>query len=312
MQNPYQIMGVKETDSIEQIDKVYTNFMMILHPDRENTPSSRALNMSRSEKMQFMQIIREAYRMIIDLKKKQISYPDYNIEYDTEDIRINMNKFHLNETKVDPNNFNSDHFNKAFENSLESDSKSGMEDAYKKGYNSFDNGKDYNNGSKVTMPTRVDISVEKPKEFKRPDMKDNRLVEYVPQFMSLNQGINYEELGLSNISDFSVSTVGKGKLAGTDLMSVYGSNYEYWEETAKRDNVLYSKYTDSTNIGTKMQQYKSTRENIYKEPIDQRMLKLEADQNKIQMQQEKLRRINQSRRDEYYNEINRGMLPPSR
>ncbi len=311
MQNPYQIMGVNEKDSIEQIDKVYTNFMMILHPDRENTQAAKALNMSRAEKMQFMQLIREAYKTIIDLKKKQTSYPDYEVEYNTEDVRINMNQMQIN--KVDPNNFNSNNFNKAFQNSLERDSKSGMVDPYRNGYNQFDSGKDYNDINKVSMPTRGEITVEKPKELKRPDMKDNRLVEYVPQFISLNNsGINYEELGLSNISDFSVSTAGKGKLAGTDLMSVYGSNYEYWEETAKRDNVLYSKYTDSTSVGTKMQQFKGNRENIYKEPLDNNLLMAETEQNKIYMQQEKLRRINQSKRDEYYNEINRGMLPPSR
>lgn len=305
-------MGVKETDSIEHIDKVYTNFMMILHPDRENTQGAKALNMSREEKMQFMQLIRESYKSIIELKNKQKAYPDYEVNYDIEDVRIGLNNTQLNNINLDPNNFNSNNFNKAFQNSIERDMKSGMVDAYQRGYNNFDS-RDYNDTSKVSMPSRAEIPVEKPKEFKRPEMKDNRLVEYVPQFISLGKtGINYEELGLSNISDFSTTTTGKGKLAGTDLMSVYGSNYEYWEETVKRDSNLYNKYNDSTNVGTKMQQYKGSRENIYKEPIDQRMLAAEAEQNRIQMQQEKLRRLNQSKRDEYYNEINRGMLPPPR
>jgi DnaJ-class molecular chaperone len=34
--NPYEVLGVKESDSLEHIEHVYKQFMKLLHPDKDN------------------------------------------------------------------------------------------------------------------------------------------------------------------------------------------------------------------------------------------------------------------------------------
>ena len=48
--NPYEVLGVSETDSIEHIEMAYKGFMKILHPDKANTPEAKRLGMTTDEK----------------------------------------------------------------------------------------------------------------------------------------------------------------------------------------------------------------------------------------------------------------------
>ena len=58
--NPYEILGVKETDSLEHIDKVYQGFMKILHPDKANTKEAEVA----SKNAQLDEKIKEANNLI--------------------------------------------------------------------------------------------------------------------------------------------------------------------------------------------------------------------------------------------------------
>jgi len=305
MNNPYEILGIKESDTLEHIEHVYKSFMRLLHPDKANTQESRKLKMSAEEKSEYLILIRNAYNSIIS-SRRETKYPDYKMDYEIDqESRINMDKTFMENDGVDFK----EKFNKKFNEGLERDKKAGITDAFGRGYGDFDAGKVFSDQGKVSMPSYShEIDVEASKIFHRPNTKDNRLVEYLPDAGFGTIGMDYQELGLVNVSDFSMTVSGKNGLGGTDLMSVYGNNYEPWENTIMRDPKLAAKYTDETDIKEKMIQMKSERNNIYDLPVDKNMLEAERARNFAFEQQEKLRMANKSFRDEYYNELNKGRL----
>jgi curved DNA-binding protein CbpA len=78
--NPYEILGVKETDSPAEIERVFNNYIKLLHPDRAHTVEARHLGMSNEEKLQYMQILRDAYNRLMNVKR-ETKYPDYVKQY---------------------------------------------------------------------------------------------------------------------------------------------------------------------------------------------------------------------------------------
>jgi curved DNA-binding protein CbpA len=305
--NPYEILGVSETDSLDHIEYTYKEFMKLLHPDKANTPMARNLKMGQEEKSEYLMLIRNAYKTIIS-SRRETKYPDYKMDYSiNQESRINMDKSFLEEE--DGISFN-DKFNKKFNEGLNRDKKAGIVDAFGRGYGDFDTGKNFTDEGKISMPSySSDIDVEASKIFQRPNMKDNRLVEYLPDsnvFGSI--GMDFQELGLTNISNFSMTTTGKGGLGGTDLMSVYGNNYEPWEKTIMRDPKLSAKFSDEGDVNKRMVRMEQDRGSIYDLPIDNKMMEQERARNFATEQQEKIRMANKSYRDEYYNELNKGRL----
>lgn len=309
--NPYEILGVKETDNMGHIDHIYRGFVKLLHPDRANTTESERLGMSKHEKTKYFGLIKNAYKLIRDNHKdNQPDYPDYPVQYEVDtDHTINFNH---GLTEDDAKNFNHDKFNKIYMDSLKRDSEAGMSDPFSNGYEDFNTGKDFSGTGNVTsIPSYTgDISVEKSKHVKKPGLKkSNKLVEYVPSSSVFEDiGIPYQELGLTNVSDFSMSMSGKGAINGTDLMSVYGKNVEPWEKTFQRDKKLYSKFTDTEEISSKASKIQSDRGNIYNLPLDKKMIKMENNHNLIMKTNEKMRNLQLSKRDEYFDDLNMGRL----
>jgi len=304
--NPYEILGVSETDTLEHIEHVYKSFMRLLHPDKANTVEARNLKMDQNEKSEYLILIRGAYNSIVSTKR-ETKYPDYRMDYKVDqDTRINIDKTFIDD---DGEDFNKK-FNKKFNDGLERDKKAGIVDAFGRGYGDFDTGKKFSDGGKVVMPAySPDIDVEASKIFHRPNMKDNRLVEYLPESKTFGSiGMDYQELGLSNVSDFSMTTTGKGGLGGTDLMSVYGNNYEPWEQTVMRDPTLAAKFSDEGDIRQRMSKMENDRGAIYDLPIDHKMMEAERARNFALEQQEKMRMAHENYRDEYYSELNKGRL----
>ena len=280
--------------------------MKLLHPDKANTVEARSLNMGKEEKFQYMQLIRKAYMSIIDARKEK-KYPDYKMDYKIDqDSKINL---HQGLTEDDAKNFNREKFNNLFNQGLERDKKAGVTDPFGRGYGEFDIGKKFSDEGKVVMPSYShDVPIETPKVFHRPDMKDNRLVEYLPESGFGGSGLAYQELGLTNVTDFSMTTMGKGALGGSDLMSVYGQNMEPWEHTVKRDAKLYAKFNDESNLSARMANLEKDRGGIYDLPLDQKMIQAEMERNFAMENQERIRNMNKAQRDEYYNELNKGRL----
>jgi DnaJ-class molecular chaperone len=305
--NPYDVLGVSEKDSLEHIETVYKGFMKLLHPDKSNTPEAKRLGMSHDEKMRYLNIIVESYKTIKESYKERI-YPDTNRTYRIDQAHtINFNN---GLTEEDASNFNEHKFNMLFDNSLKRDSEAGMTDPFRKGYEDFNLGRDFSKNTKVTAQSySQDISVENSKNTKGPKMKDNRLIEYVPDSTVFsNSSNNYQELGITSVSDFSTTIQGKGTIHGTDLMTAYGQNLEPWQTTVQRDAELYSKFNDQSDIVAKSNNLKSDRANIYNLPLDQNMIDKENRHLEKLKKQENKRVLSMKTRDEYYNSLNQGRL----
>lgn len=311
-EDPYKILGVSENDSMENIDKVYKNFVKLLHPDKSNT--SNNIGMNKQEQIKYFNLIKYAYKTIKDLRTKtnnlEKNYPDYNPSYNVStDYTINFN---YGLTEEDAKNFNPNKFNDVYDQSIKRDENAGMSNPFSRGYSDFDFGKDYNSSGNVTrIPSYAgDLSVEESKNVQKRNMKnDNKLIEYLPTTSVFgNSDLSYEELGLTNVSDFSMSSGRKGGLDGFDLMSVYGKNHEPWENTFKRDEKMYSKFLDNEDIFSKANKIQSERGNIYNLPIDKNIMKMEKRHNKIMENDDRARREFLYKRDEYYDNLNMGRL----
>lgn len=81
--NPYIILGVSKEDSLDKINKVYRNFMLLCHPDKYKTEESIKLGLTYTEKMEMFSQIQNAYKEIVGTKKES-NAPDYDIRYDID------------------------------------------------------------------------------------------------------------------------------------------------------------------------------------------------------------------------------------
>ena len=60
--NPYEILGVNESDSMSTISQVYKQYVKLFHPD------NKTLKISDDEKMNYMQNIKDAYKALLEGK----------------------------------------------------------------------------------------------------------------------------------------------------------------------------------------------------------------------------------------------------
>jgi hypothetical protein len=151
------------------------------------------------------------------------------------------------------------------------------------------------------MPAYSATEAVTPLVVTKPKMKNGELIAYVPEI--LEDVSNFHELGISNVSNFSMVVSGKNSLNGTDLMTAYGSNNEIWEDSVKRDKNLYNKFNDKTDIKSKSESL--VQERRVEAPLDPKIKEHEAKLALAQLTQDKLRQIKQSDSDRFYASINR-------
>lgn len=320
--SPYEILGLSENNSIEEIHAVYRRLVLVLHPDKELTTEAKRLGWSREDKNEAFIKVRNAYKQILS-ERRESNAPDYNIEYYIEEelkqdnLLRQYNEFSdvrtpIVDTRREPTieirpgeKFNSDKFNKFFEHSKKKQEQAGFSDPFSRGYSDiFGTTRSTSEEISKAMMSRQDISVETPKEFSVPQMENGRLVEWNPvenQLLS-EPSVGYSELGVSNINDFSFSIKSKSSegIQGTDLMSVYGKNNEYWEDSVKRDQQMYQRYSDTLSVDKKMNMHKSERSGFNFSEIDPRIeqqIRRDAEQRQ---KMEELRNFQLKREDKYY------------
>lgn len=290
--NPYEILGVNENDSMSTISQVYKQYVKLFHPD------NKTLKISDDEKLGYMQNIKDAYKAIQAKRPKNtVNYPDINTEYGISADFTNKR------TKL-ADNFNISKFNKEFDNVRNEDVKAGIEDPFSRGYNMFDYNKNYNDNQKVTAQTysALPVHVLSKNDLARPEMNGDSIIEYVPEI--LEDHSNFTELGISSVSNFSTTLGGKSQLGGTDLMAVYGTNRENWEDSVKRDKKLYSKYYDTTDLKQKSEELINNRDKIYSLPRSKEIDEYEEQQKILQKTREIQRNNHLNKLNEYYSSRN--------
>lgn len=212
--------------------------------------------------------------------------PDQKIDQDSIDER--MRKYRYNNQEYHQKDFNqqdfipqlnskfdNQSFNKNFEMSRQRDIENGFSDPFSKGYDLF-NSKEAEEERKYIEKHkhRPDINVTMKPTHTIPKINENgALVEY-DYFNDNNYNvlstIPTMELGINKVNDFSVViSQDRGKqLYGSDLMSVYGENREYWEDSVKRDPELMRKYYDDTSVDVKMSRYMNERVDFDNKVVD--------------------------------------------
>lgn len=305
--SPYQILGVKEDDSLSDITKVYKNLMRILHPDKSNTSGYQELNLSIEKRIEAFRNVKNAYTNILKYRKES-QYPDYNLDYFIEqELKQNLQNTDYTVQDTTPENFNVNIFNNKFSGEKELHEKNGMADPYSRGYEMFST-KNMNDSGPVKIQPRKAIDVSTPKTF-----SSNEIVNYLPKEAAVLLGetssIGYQELGITTVDDFSMVTGScKGKLCGSDLMSVYGKNKENWEDSVSKNKQLFDRYNDDTDLTKKMNSIQGSRAGIYSEPLDKDIQKKIDEDIETAKMMENIRQRNLQKVEGYYTNYTKGQI----
>jgi curved DNA-binding protein CbpA len=308
--SPYEILGVSSDTSIDEINKLYKKLVISLHPDKGLSEEAIQMGWTVEEKNQAFRDVRKAYQTILKTRKDS-DCPDYNIDYyiDEEFSQAHrLDKMGLNPTDALPENFNVKHFNQNFSAEQQFHEQNGFSNPYERGYNEFGKSKeDFFRDDKIKMPTRADIEVTKNPVLERAQMKDGRLINYVPKdqesFGLQAPGVGYTELGITTVEDFSMTMDCKGGICGSDLMSVYGQNNENWEDSVARDQSLYAKYNDQTRPEKKMNRLHNDRKNFDFKDVDPEIQRQIDQEKAAEERMERMRRSFVSSQDRYYDEF---------
>jgi hypothetical protein len=310
-QNPYTLLGVTPETPIEDINAVYKKLLIVLHPDKGITEDAQRLGWTVEEKNKAFRQIRNAYKVILKTRK-EMDFPDYNLDYFVnEEFSQQYGLDRLNMTKQDtsPDNFSLNKFNQNFGTEQQYHEKQGFADPFAQGYKEFGGNKVFSDsGPTLKMPARPDIEAYTPTEFAKPEMVDGRIAKYIPKDIEsvgiqASHGVGFAELGLTTVDDFSMSMSCKGGICGSDLMSVYGTNNENWEDSVARDKELYNKYNDTTAPERKMSKLRSSRKTFDFKDVDptiQRQIDEEERQNK---RMQAMRQSYIQDQDRYYDEF---------
>lgn len=279
---PHDILGVPTNASIHQINTAYRNLILQLHPDKKSK-----IKWSNDERKEAFLRVRKAYKDITkNYNFKDV--PEYNLEYQDWD---QIAKPQL----TTENNFDLNGFNQMFEQQKQKIEQAGMSDPYSVGYKEFNN--------KFKDPKKHLQSLNSEPKIKKHTLpkQQKQIVLTTPQTQQ-NTNNNCYEFGLTNVSDFGITTQSKNGLSGSDLGSVYQDS-EYWEETFNRHQKLKQKYNDTTDISSKMKKMEFDRSQLNINQEYKKAKELERiEKEKIARQFEKTRTV-QMKKDEFFKQI---------
>ena len=308
-QDPYTLLGVTPDTPIEDINAIYKQLLMVLHPDKGITEDAQRLGWTTEEKNKAFRQIRNAYKVILKTRK-ETDFPDYNLDYYINEEfsqQHGLDRLNMTQQDTDPERFSINKFNQNFATEQEYHEKQGFADPFSQGYNEFGGSRDFHSTDKIKMPSRPDIEAYTPTEFAKPEMIDGRIVNYVPKDIESvgiqsSHGVGFAELGLTTVDDFSMSMSCKGGICGSDLMSVYGTNNENWEDSVARDKDLYAKYNDETAPEKKMSKLRSHRKTFDFKDIDPAIQRQIDEEERQTTRMQEMRNSYIQDQDKYYDE----------
>jgi hypothetical protein len=300
-EEPYKILGVDPTITDEELKNEYSRLIKLLHPDKPLTTEAIKQGWTPESKLDAYFAVKNAYANILQLRQVSVEnkYPDYNMDYNIDsDFTIPMDEI------IDPKE-NMELFNLKFAKQRELDIKNGFEDPFNKGYSQFDNVRDYNDTKAIkNIPARADISVVKdPIVEKRSE--DLIVRDYFSDYNCYGSSSfvnNGYQLGASSVGDFSIIDM-KGSVPtsfGTDLMAVYGANYEYWEDTVKRNEKIYEKYQDTSSVTRKMNSALNSRDDTVFSEYDPEMEDIRKQYEEQKILVENARKLQLMKEQQYY------------
>ena len=284
----YSILGVSKNDSMDIIKKSYKQLALRNHPDRGGSES-------------LFKLIDLSFKKICEEKKlKQIDKQFNELKSGFQDYST-KNKPHVNK-EINTQNYNNiSDFNTRF-NKVFTDHK--INDAYTNGYQdqmveSSKTREDIN-----IKPTMRSFTIDKfNNQFDKIDSTQSRqLTKYKdPDPIHLNKQLQFTELGVDKIHDFSGTNDNKNNLHYMDYMTAHSTNRLIDPRQVK------SRTNDFKNIN----HLKSDRENIQYQMSDeeiQRQMKKKYKEEKKEIKRQQIQQQQDNLYSKHYEKLNQIMM----
>ncbi len=317
----FEILGTSSDADLQTIDKAYKKLILKLHPDKKLSEQAKKMGWTEQDKLEAFENVRKAYAFIKGHKKKMDKrVPDYDMPYNVEsDYKIgNPEAMGLDPKEVAKNPAM---FNQQFDRHKKKQEMDGFGNPMDIGYSHiFKNGlteEEKQNEIKMIRAGQarpnIDVPIN-PKQQKIKTNPDGTIVRHNPldknSFALVSNNLGFSELGIKHIGDFSVTVQSsKNSLSGSDLMAVYGSNKEYWEDSFMRDKELAAKFTDTTQVDKKLNIYQNERNGFDAKTVDPQIMRQLNEEERRYALMEKARIKNQMTQDQYYNQRFIGDIP---
>jgi curved DNA-binding protein CbpA len=208
MDDPYKILSIPKNCTDQQLKDAYKKLIIVLHPDK---PTGN---------IQLFKIVTDAFRKVAkDIKERSSDKQFFELK-DTY-RQQSTNKPTMQNMDLDfsnDKNFNVDKFNQVYEANR-------LETATDIGYNDFlrnDKIKKEKQFKKNFTIDRFNAHFDKVSKF---DETSKHLIKYKePEPLQLAKQIQYTELGLDNIDDFSSDNLSRKNLNYMDLKIAHTTN----------------------------------------------------------------------------------------
>ena len=190
--NPYHILGVSKSYTLEELKEKYKTLAMKVHPDKGGTE-------------ELFLLVTKCYKYLVQEFHKKVSQKEYHdlkkefkkSDAANEDYAGSKPKFDLNK------------FNKVF-----TDTK--LENAYDKGYSDWMSDEKVKEISKEERKVKKSFNIDKFNdkfETITDDTNNKFLIKYrEPEPLMASKKIGYTELGQDNVDDFSADNISKKNL----------------------------------------------------------------------------------------------------
>lgn len=203
MENPYKILGVPKNFTAEQLKDAYKKLVIVLHPDK---PTGNA---------HLFKIVTDAFRTLAkELKARNSDKQFYELKSAFQQQPVNPV---TNVEYPDSKSFNIDRFNQIYEkNRLETATDIGYDDFLRN--EKIGKAKDFNKKfTNESFNSHFDKAVRV--------QQNKHLVKYTePEPLLLGKKIQFTELGVDNIDDFSGENMSKHGLHFMDLKVAHTTN----------------------------------------------------------------------------------------
>lgn len=242
--NPFDILGIEETDNRHVVMGAYRRMIRMVHPDK-----AVQLGWTPEECTEAFQKIKGAYQTIMK-DYNFVDAPDYDIIYSMDNVdSINNTDFKECDT--------TSQFNKRFELSKKALNQNGGDDPNDVGFSNFSRNQNLGIQELEDLLTR-EYETSKPKKY----IKHDTMVKHNPTALAPQN--NSYEFGLTTIEDYGIASSSKSNtLNGTDISQVH-NNDEPWEISVSRNTKLFEKYNNKDNgdLNRRLELLQSERDSI--------------------------------------------------
>lgn len=195
--DPYKILGVPKNFTPDQLKAAYKKMALIMHPDKQGGNDY------------MFKMLTSCYKLLVKDYNKRIADRQFNEL--KKDAQTSASK-HINYAPPDEKSFNIEKFNNVFEQNK-------IEDVVRDtGYNDWLKNDDVNQQQQKFKGKFTNTAFNKQFENSSQQQQSKHLVKYKePEPMFAGKKIQYTELGVENIDDFSADNLSRKNLNYMDL-----------------------------------------------------------------------------------------------